>query len=207
MINDFYKPEDTTVSVNYDAFDLFKISAHKERKIYFNDEIESTLAQDVVLEIMRFNFEDKDIPVTERKPVILYCTSLGGSVIDGFSIIDAIINSKTPVYTVNLAYQYSMGFLIGLAGHKRFAMPNATFLLHDGQNFIWDSAGKCKDALKFQERREQRIKEFILSRSNLTEKQYDEIYRIEFYTYSDEAQKYGFTDYIIGKDCDIDEVL
>lgn len=199
--------EKATLNVNCDYTDLFDMSAHNERKIYLNDEIDNVSAHDVVFEIMRFNAEDKDKPVPERKPIILYCTSCGGSVTNGFGIIDAIINSKTPVYTVNLAYQYSMGFLIGLAGHKRYAMPNATFLLHDGQNFIWDSSAKCKDQLKFQEKREERIKNYVLEHSKLTEKQYDENYRVEWYTYADEAKQCGFTDYIIGIDCDFDEVL
>lgn len=205
---DVKKPlENANLTVNCEYMDLFDMSSHSERKIYLNDEIEAISAHDVIYEILRFNVEDKDVAVSERKPILLYCTSVGGSVIDGFGIVDAILNSKTPVYTINLAYQYSMGFLIGLAGHKRYAMPNATFLLHDGQNFVWDSFAKCKDQLKFQEKREQRIKEYVIEHSNLTEKEYDENYRVEFYTYADEAKKYGFTDYIIGVDCSLDEVL
>lgn len=207
MVNIKNPLENATVNVNCEYPDLFNINSHSERKIYLNDEIEVVSAHDVIYEILRFNVEDKDIEVSERKPILLYCTSVGGSVIDGFGIIDAILNSKTPVYTINLAYQYSMGFLIGLAGHKRYSMSNATFLLHDGQNFVWDSSAKCKDQLKFQEKREQRIKDYVLAHSKFTEQQYDENYRVEFYTYADEAKEYGFTDYIIGVDCSLDEVL
>lgn len=64
-----------------------------------------------------------------------------------------------------------------------------------------------KTSLNFKKKREQRIKEYVLEHSNLTEKEYDENYRVEFYTYADEAKKYGFTDYIIGVDCSLDEVL
>ena len=207
MINLKNPLEEAKLTVNCEYMDIFNMSSHQQRKIYLNDEIDEVSAHDVIYEILSFNVEDKDLPVSERQPIILYCTSRGGSVIDGFGIIDVILNSKTPVYTVNLAYQYSMGFLIGLAGHKRYAMPNATFLLHDGQNMVWDSSAKCKDQLKFQEKREQRIKEYVLAHSKLTEQEYDENYRVEFYTYADEAKKYGFTDYIIGVDCELSEVL
>lgn len=195
------------VNVNCDYADLFDIDAHSDRKIYLNSGIDSEAAEMVVYEILRCNREDKNLDVAERKPIILYCTSCGGSVSDGFGIIDAIVNSKTPVYTVNLAYQYSMGFLIGLSGHKRYAMPNATFLLHDGENMIWDSTAKCKDRLLFQEKQEARIKDYVISHSNLTSEQYDENYRVEFYSFADEAKKLGFTDYIIGVDCSLDEVI
>lgn len=207
MINTRNPLEEAKLAVNCEYMDIFNMTAHQERKIYLNDDIDAISAHDVIYEILSFNVEDKDIEPSARKPIILYCTSCGGSIIDGFGIIDVILNSKTPVYTVNLAYQYSMGFLIGLAGHKRYAMPNATFLLHDGQSMVWDSSAKCKDQLKFQEKREQRIKDYVVAHSKLTEEQYDDNYRVEFYTYADEAKSYGFTDYIIGVDCEMSEVL
>ena len=100
-----------------------------------------------------------------------------------------------------------MGFLIGLSGHKRYATKNARFLMHDGSNFVWDSSAKVKDQMKFQEISEQRIKEYIMSHSNVTSDEYDSKYRVEWYMFSDEAKSKGFVDYIIGEDCDIDEVI
>lgn len=66
---------------------------------------------------------------------------------------------------------------------------------------------KAKDQMKFQENMEQRIKDYILSRSKLTSEKYDEKLRVEWYLYADEAKQYGFTDFIIGEDCDIDEII
>ena len=134
-------------------------------------------------------------------------TSNGGSVYDGFKLIDIIQNSKTPVYTVNTGYQYSMGFLIGLAGHKRFATRNAKFLMHDGSNFVYGSGAKVQDQMEFQKRVEKRIKDYVLSRSNVTSEEYDQKLRVEWYLFADEAKEKGFTDYIIGIDCDMDEMV
>lgn len=193
--------------INYDSLDERNSEWLRARRLYLNDEIDDCTVEPIVRAILQYNEEDKGLQVKDRKPIILYCTSNGGSVTDGFSVINIIETSKTPVYTVNLAYQYSMGFLIGLVGHKRYAMPDATFLMHDGTNVVWDSAAKCKDQLEFQEKMAQRIKRLVLSHSNITEKQYDENYRKEWYTYPEEAKALGFTDYIIGEDCDIDEIL
>lgn len=200
------KLDNASTNVNYDFSDIMAINDHNDRKLYINGEIDELVADEIVCKILAFNAEDKN-KKGKKKPILLYCTSVGGSVIDGFSIIDAILNSAVPVYVVNLAYQYSMGFLIGLAGHKRYAMPNATFLLHDGQNMIWDSSAKCADQLKFQEKREKRIKDYVLAHSKLTEKQYDDNYRVDFYTFADEAKEFGFTDYIVGVDCSIEDIL
>lgn len=47
----------------------------------------------------------------------------------------------------------------------------------------------------------------LLSRSKLASEEYDSKLRVEWYMFSDEAKEKGFVDYIIGKDCDIDEII
>ena len=192
---------------NYMLCDKFQLEDLQDRKLYINFEIDETLIDEIVYHILRFNTEDKGKSVEERKPILLYCISNGGSVVDGFSLIDVILASKTPIYTINLGYQYSMGFLIGLAGHKRYALKNATFLMHDGQNFIYNSSAKVKDQMKFQEMQEERVKQYILSRSWLTSEEYDAKLRVEWYLYANQAKEKGFTDFIIGEDCDIDVII
>ena len=75
---DVKKPlENANLTVNCEYTDLFDMSLHSERKIYLNDEIEAISAHDVIYEILRFNVEDKDIDIADRKPIFLYCTSVG----------------------------------------------------------------------------------------------------------------------------------
>lgn len=100
-----------------------------------------------------------------------------------------------------------MGFLIGLAGHKRYASQNAKFLMHDGSNLIWNSGAKAQDQMEFQKRVEQRIKQYVVAHSNVTSKEYDSKLRVEWYLFADEAKEKGFCDYILGVDCELDEVV
>jgi ATP-dependent Clp protease protease subunit len=193
--------------MNYDLGDKFQLEDLKQRKLYINYYIDESLLEEITYHILRFNTEDKGKSIEERKPILLYCVSNGGSLADGFGLIDVILNSKTPVYTINLAYNYSMGFLIALSGHKRYAMKHSTFLMHDGSNFMYNSMAKIRDAAKFQEKQEQRIKEYVLSRSKLTEDEYDKSYRVEWYMYADQAKDKGFCDYIVGVDCSLDEII
>lgn len=186
---------------------LFYLKDLKQRKLFLNFDIEQMSIADIVKHIMQFNKEDKGLEPKDRRPILLYVTSNGGEVDSGFELIDVIQNSKTPVYTINLGYQYSMGFLIGIAGHKRFATPNAKFLMHDGSNFIYNSGAKAQDQMEFQRKVEERVKRYILSRSQLTSAEYDSKLRVEWYLFADEAKKKGFVDYIIGEDCDMDEVI
>lgn len=187
--------------------DLFYLKDLKQRKLFLNEDIDQTTVADIVRHIMQYNKEDKDLDIEERTPILLYLTSNGGEVNAGFELIDVIRSSKTPVYTINLGTQYSMGFLIGLAGHKRFATKNAQFLMHDGSNFVYGSGTKVQDQMEFQKRVEKRIKEYVLSRSKLTDEEYDNKLRVEWYLFANEAKEKGFTDYIIGEDCDMDAVI
>lgn len=187
--------------------DLFYLKDLEQRKLFLNSNIDQFSVANIVKHIMQFNSDDKGIEVAKRKPIILYITSNGGDVDAGFELIDVIQGSNTPVYTINLGYQYSMGFLIGLAGHKRFATKNAKFLMHDGSNFVYGTGTKVQDQMEFQKRVEARIKEYIISRSNITSEEYDNKLRVEWYLFADEAKERGFTDYIIGVDCDMDEMV
>lgn len=187
--------------------ELFYLQDLKQRKLFLNSDIDQYTVADIVKHIMQINKEDKGIELEKRKPILLYVTSNGGEIDSGFELIDVIMNSKTPVYTINLGYQYSMGFLIGLAGHKRYATRNAKFLHHDGTNVIINSGTKAKDQMEFQDKIEARIKEYVIKKTKVTEDEYETHMRQEWYLFADEAKKYGMVDYIIGTDCDIDDIV
>jgi len=187
--------------------EIFYLENLKRRKLFLYGEIDSMSTSDIVANILQYNSDDKGIDPADRKPILLYVTSVGGEVDAGFEVIDVILQSKTPVWTINLGYQYSMGFLIGLAGHRRFATPNAKYLMHDGSNFVYNSGAKAQDQMEFQKRVEERVKQYILSRSLLTPKEYDSKLRVEWYLFADEAKEKGFVDSIVGEDCDIDMVI
>lgn len=193
---------------NYCYEDKFQIEDLEQRHLYINGEIDENVIDSIVYHILRYNKLDKDIPKEERVPIILYLNSPGGNVTDGFGVIDAITQSQTPVYTVNLAMCYSMGFLIFLAGDKRFGMPNSTYLCHDGSSFAYDSMSKLKDRMEFETgQMEQHTKDYILSRTKIDEKVYNEKYRTEWYMYSEEAKRYDIVTHVVGKDCSLDEIL
>ena len=193
---------------NYDYGDRLAMENYNNRRIMLNFEIDATIVDEIVYFILRFNRDDIGIPVEERKPIILYINSPGGSVPDGYALVDAILTSKTPIYTVNIGSAMSMGFIIFLAGHKRFAMPHSEFLMHDGNSIILDSLAKLKDRMEFETiELENMTKKFILSRTNMTSAFYDEKYRVEFYFLPEKAKELGVTEYIVGQDCTLEDIL
>lgn len=187
--------------------DVFYLRDLKQRKLFISTNICQETVDDAIRHIMQINREDMGVAREDRKPIILYVTSNGGDVDAGFALIDVILSSETPVYVINQGYQYSMGFLIGLAGHKRFAMPHAKFLMHDGSQFIYNSGAKAQDQMEFNKRMEERIKQYVLSRTEITSEMYDSQMRKEWYMFADEAKRLGVTDYIIGEDCTINDII
>lgn len=187
--------------------DVFYLRDLKQRKLFISTNICQETVDDAIRHIMQINREDMGIAIKDRKPIILYVTSNGGDVDAGFALVDVILSSETPVYVINQGYQYSMGFLIGLAGHKRFAMPHSKFLMHDGSQFIYNSGAKAQDQMEFNKKQEERIKQYVLSRTKITSEMYDSQMRKEWYMFADEAKELGVTDYIIGEDCTINDII
>lgn len=188
--------------------DIYDIEDIEERRLYISSDIESDVIDNIAYHILRYNRIDKDIPVEERKPIILYLFTPGGEVDAGWGLIDTILASKTPVYTVNQGMCASMGFLIFLAGHKRLTMPSAQFLMHDGSTSGWDSTAKMKDRIEFETvQLEQMTKKYIISKTKIDDKLYDEKYRVEWYMLPQEAKRYGICDLIVGEDCTIDDII
>lgn len=193
---------------NYCYEDIFQEENIDNRRLYLNYEIDETIIDSIVYYIIRYNRIDKDIPKEKRKPIILYINSPGGTVSDGYGVVDAILTSETPVYTVNLALCASMGFLIYLAGEKRYSMPHSEFLMHDGSTMGFGSTAKMKDRMEFEAiQLEKATREYILSRTKITDNLYDKQYRKEWYFLPKEGKEIGVVDYIVGQDCGLSEIL
>lgn len=195
-------------SFSYDYNDRFLIEDNLDRRLYINCEISNVLIDLVVHHILRFNRMDKDIPIEQRKPIRIYINSPGGTVTDGYGIVDAIVASKTPVYTINLAMADSMALLIFIAGHRRYTMPHAEFLLHSGSTSSLGSANAVKDQIEFESIQiEGMTKQYVLEHTKIDNNLYEQKRRFEWYFLAEEAKQIGVADYIVGKDCDIDDIL
>lgn len=179
----------------------------KQRKLYIDCDVSFRNVEDVVINIMNYNKSDKELPVEKRSPIYLYISSPGGEVAAGLSLINVISSSKTPVYTINIGNCYSMAFYIFISGHKRFALKDSTFLLHDGFNQLSSSFAKTQDVFEFQQKQEDRLKQYTISKTKITDDEYNSKYRTEWYMYPEDAKKLGVVDYIVGVDSELDEIV
>ena len=98
-----------------------------------------------------------------------------------------------------------MAFLIGISGHRRYSIPDAMFLMHDGATMMFGSANKVQDKIDFEKRFEQEVvRRHVLNHSKMDSVDYDALARVELYLLPEDALKRGFIDEIV---TDIDTIL
>lgn len=178
----------------------------EDRCILWNDEIEDGFVE-IYQDILRWNKEDidNDIKPEDTKPIRIYINSDGGSVSAVFAIIDLLLMSRTRVVTIGLGKCYSSGGLLLMAGQERLLLPNCTVLIHDGQSGSYGAIGKMLDNLEFTKELEVKIKNYILSRTTISEDEYDKNYRRDWWIFADDAvDKYHIADKIV---TDITEII
>lgn len=98
------------------------------------DEITDALARNVVLAItyLDITLREEYANGGEEQDIIIIICSPGGDVSAGFSIYDAMNNAKCDVQTICYGKAMSMGAFLLSSGTrgKRYALPNATIMIH-----------------------------------------------------------------------------
>lgn len=168
----------------------------RDREIVWNEEIGDDLIS-VPLYIFKWNKEDKDIPIDERKPIKIFINSDGGTVNSTLFTANVIALSETPVWTIAMGRAYSAGGLLLMAGHTRYIFETTTILIHDGSSGAFGDTGKVVDNLEFTKALEKRTIDFITKHTSISKSLLEKNYRRDWFIFSDEAIKYGIADKIV----------
>ncbi len=103
-----------------------------DRRLYWLVGAVDASLYELVQHIINCNYEDKDIPVKDRKPIRIIVASPGGSLEVEQTLVAIMEASATPVWCIAIGMCASAASMIYLAGHKRFATRNAYWMLHQG---------------------------------------------------------------------------
>lgn len=174
-----------------------------ERKLFLEEDVGFPI-MDMIKLIMRWNQEDKDVPVEQRKPITIYIMSDGGYMSYMWAMLDAMLTSKTPIVTVNLGVAASAASLIYLAGSKRLMMPTATVIIHEGSTEVAGDANKVMDATRNYNKELAKMKEFILSRSSIPPRVLNKKAKDDWYIDSATCLEYGLCHKIVES---LDEIM
>lgn len=197
---------ETILGGNDETFDALRKDYFDNRILVMNQGIDECVIEDFILFILKWNKEDKDIPVEKRKPIKLYINSGGGDSIVAMQFVNTIKYSKTPIIGIGLSLVASAAFHIYIACKERVAFKDTILLMHDGEVVIQNSTSKAKDTMRFIDEVERRTKQHVLDCTKIDEQFYDDHYDMELYLFSNEAKEYGIVDKIVGEDVDIDYI-
>lgn len=98
----------------------------EERRIFLSEAVTEESANEIIRKLWYLEIKDPG------KPILLVINSPGGSVDSGFAIWDQIQMITSPVTTLVTGLAASMGSVLSLsaADKRRFATPNARFMVH-----------------------------------------------------------------------------
>mmetsp|Transcript_4395 Transcript_4395/g.11542 ORF Transcript_4395/g.11542 Transcript_4395/m.11542 type:complete len:286 (-) Transcript_4395:125-982(-) len=107
------------------SFDIYS-RLLRERIICVHGEVNDQMASLVTAQLL---FLESEQP---NKPLFMYINSPGGSVTAGMAMYDTMQYIRPPVHTICMGQAASMGSLLLAGGEpgKRFALPNASIMLH-----------------------------------------------------------------------------
>lgn len=147
--------------------------------------------------IIRYNKEDKDILVEERKPIKIFINSPGGDLDSTLAFIGLMNISKTPIWTVDACWAYSAAGLILMAGHKRYALPNTECLIHSGSGQLGGSYEQTTEQMKNYKYLVDKMRDFILSKTKIDQKLFKKNSQKDWYIYDNDMFELGIVDEII----------
>lgn len=193
--------EDLTALLNVQSIDpasyQYFTQLLENRTIIFNQEVDENIIERVVIPLMDFEKDSSNDPVT------LILATIGGSISDGFILCNIIDQYTKPLNVIVLGYAASMGTIILAAGaHNpnvtRKCYPYSYALLHAGSTAFSGESLSVEDAMYFNKRVDNKVREFITSHTKVTEEEYKEHERKQWFFDANDMLEYGFVDEIIG---------
>ena len=210
-------PMQGNIDVTCGLYEFKRARELEDRRLYLYGEIENidvderdyyggiSKTSKLVEEIMEINRFDEGIDPEQREPIRLYINSPGGEVTEGFALVAAMELSKTPIHTINVGEAASMAFLIGLVGSRRFALPHSIFMMHEPSGLVVGKFSDMEDKVKFNRKfNNEHIKTLVMKRSKMSETEYEELSKKDYFMMPDDALAHGFIDEIV---TDIDTIL
>src|SRR5664280_1196138 len=109
------------------AFDIFSLLL-RERIVFLGQEVDDQIANLIISQMLYLEAQDPE------KDIALYINSPGGMAYAGMAIYDVIQHVRPDVSTICVGMGMSAAAMVlaGGAAGKRFALPNARIMIHQG---------------------------------------------------------------------------
>jgi ATP-dependent Clp protease protease subunit len=164
-----------------------------ERIVFLGSEVDDEIANKITGQLLLLAAENP------RKDITFYINSPGGSVTAGMAIYDTMRLIEPDVSTWALGFAASMGqFLLssGTPG-KRYALPNASILMHQPSGGVGGAASDILIRATALARMKRRIAEITAGQTGQTLERIIEDGDRDRWFSADEAKEYGFVDHVV----------
>jgi ATP-dependent Clp protease, protease subunit len=176
------------------SFDIYS-RLLRERIVFLGQEVDDAIANVITAQLLFLDAEDPD------QDISLYINSPGGSSYAGMAIYDAMqfVKADVSTYALGMAMSAAAMILCGGAAGKRYVLPNAKVMIHQGSGGFRGSPADIQIAAKEILEMTQRMAEIIARHSGQTVEQVvKDIDRDKFLT-PGEAVAYGLADEVLAR--------
>ena len=171
------------------AFDIYS-RLLKERIIFLGDQIEDTVANLIIAQLLFLESEDPE------KDISLYINSPGGVVTSGLAIYDTMRYLRAPVSTICIGQAASMGAVLLAAGAKgkRYALPNARIMIHQGSGGFRGNTPDVEIQMREMLHLTDRLMHILAEHTGQTHEKVKRDSERDYFMSAEEAKEYGLID-------------
>jgi len=174
------------------SFDIYS-RLLRERIVFLGQEVEDQIANVITAQLLFLEAEDPE------KDISLYINSPGGSSYAGMAIYDAMQYVRCDVSTICTGMGMSAAAMIlcgGTAG-KRFVLPNAKVMIHQGSGGFRGSPSDIQIAAREILAMTERYAQIIAGHTGQSLEQVKRDIDRDHYLTANEAVEYGLVDEVI----------
>lgn len=167
----------------------------RERIIFLGTQVDDEISNRICAQLLLLAAEDP------TKDINLYINSPGGSVTAGMAIFDTMELIECDVATWAMGLAASMGQFLLSAGQrgKRYALPHARILMHQGSAGLYGSASDIKIQAEQWNLTKQEMAEITADHTGQSIEQIEKDADRDRWFTAKEALEYGFVDQIVNR--------
>lgn len=174
------------------AFDIYS-RLLKDRIIFLGTPVDDQIANVIIAQMLFLEHEDPN------QDIRLYINSPGGVVYSGLAIYDTMQMIKPDVATFCMGMGASMAavLLAGGAKGKRFALPNARVMIHQGSSGFRGAVPDIEVAARETLSLTTKLTEILALHSGQTPEKVKHDTERDYYMTASEAKEYGIIDEVL----------